>query len=259
MKVSGFMIDLDGTKYKGKNVLPGAVDFVKSLKEKEIPFVFLTNNSASDQKYYYNKLKRMGFDIEMKNILSSTVAAVRYIRKNFPGKKVFPLGTDLFVKEIVSNGIDVTDEHPDIVLMAFDTTITYEKLNKAYHFLLAGAEFIATHPDDLCPTEDGYDVDIGPFIRLLESMTGKTATITGKPNRIMVEIAAETMNADLKGMWMVGDRLYTDIKMASDAGISSVLVLSGETKTEDLQNSDTRPTIVKNSVSEIIAELGRKH
>ena len=259
MKASGFMIDLDGTIYKGKNVIPGAVEFVNSLKERSIPFVFLTNNSASDQAHYYNKLKGMGFDIEMKDILSSTVAAVRYIKKRFPGKKVFPLGTELFVKEIISHGIAVTEKDPEIVLLAFDKSITYEKLNKAYQFLLAGAEFIATHPDDLCPTEDGYDIDIGPFIRLLESMTGKAATVTGKPNRIMVEIAAETMNADPKGLWMIGDRIYTDIKMASDAGISSILVLSGETTAEDLVNSAERPTIVKNSVYEIIDELGRKH
>ena len=258
MKASGLMIDLDGTIYKGGNIIPGAVEFVVSLKKRKIPFVFLTNNSASDREHYFKKLRGMGLDIERNNILSSTVSAVRYIKREFPGKKVFPLGTELFVREIVSNGIAVTDECPDIVLLAFDKTITYEKLNKAYHFLLAGAEFIATHPDDLCPTEDAYDIDIGPFIRLLETMTGRTATITGKPNRLMVDIAAEAMGADPEGLWMIGDRLYTDIRMASDAGISSVLVLSGETSAEDLGGSGYRPTAVRGSVSEMVGEFERR-
>ena len=257
MKASGLMIDLDGTIYKGGKVIPGAVEFVDSLKKKKIPFVFLTNNSASDQEHYFKKLRGMGLEVEKRNILSSTVAAVRYIKREFSGKKVYPLGTELFVREIVSMGIKTTDEEPDIVLLAFDKTITYEKLNKAYHFLLAGAVFIATHPDDLCPTEDAYDIDIGPFIRLLETMTGKTAVITGKPNRLMVEIAAEVMGADPKGLWMIGDRLYTDIRMASDAGISSVLVLSGETSAEDVRGTEYRPTAVRGSVSDIIGEFER--
>ena len=250
--VSGFMIDMDGTVYKGNNVIKGAPEFIERLKERNIPFVFLTNNSASDREHYFNKLTRMGFKINIDNILTSTTATIAYIQKHHRGKTVYPLGTSKFIKEIKEAGICIDDEHPDIVLLAFDTSVTYEKMNNAYQFLKKGSKFIATHPDDLCPTEDGYDIDIGPFIRFFESMTGKKATVIGKPNKMMVRMAAEKMNVPLKRMVMVGDRIYTDMKMASDAGIRSIMVLSGEAKRSDLPRTDTVPTMIVNSVDDIL-------
>ena len=166
--------------------------------------------------------------------------------------QIYPLGTSKFVKEIKEAGIRIGDEHPDIVLLAFDTSMTYEKMNNAYQFLKKGSKFIATHPDDLCPTEYGYDIDIGPFIRFFESMTGKKATVIGKPNAIMVKMAAERMGVPLKDMVMVGDRVYTDMKMAADAGIRSIMVLSGEAKRSDAGGSGIRPTLVVDSVDDIL-------
>lgn len=245
------MIDLDGTIYKGSQPIPGAREFVSSLKENGIPFVFLTNNSSFGRNHYLSKLNGMGLDIGMHNVLSSTTATIRYLNVNRPGKKVFPLGTEDFVSEIEEGGIEIAEEDPDILLLAFDRTMTYGKMNRAYRFLRDGAEFIATHPDDLCPTEDGYDIDIGPFIRLFEQMTGTKATVIGKPNPLMAEMAAKEMNVRSDGLVMVGDRLYTDMRMAQDAGIRSVLVLSGETTEDDLKNSEIRPTLVVRDVGEI--------
>jgi HAD superfamily hydrolase (TIGR01457 family) len=249
--ISGLMIDMDGTVYRGSKVINGAPEFIERVKRKGIPFVFLTNNSASDRKHYLNKLKSMGFDVSIDNILTSATAAFRYIAKHHGNASVYPIGTQKFTEEAKASGIHIVDRDPDIVLLAFDTTITYERINNAYHFINNGAKFIATHPDDLCPTEDGYDVDIGPFIRLLESMTGVKAIVIGKPNRLMTEMAAEEMNVPWKGMVMIGDRIYTDIKMASDNDIRSILVLTGEAKAEDLEHSDVRPTVVAASVDEI--------
>ena len=118
------------------------------------------------------------------------------------------------------------------------------KINKAYRFLKNGSLFVATHPDDLCPTEDGYDIDIGPFIRMFESMTGAKAEIVGKPNRRMLEMAAEKMGVRTSEVVMVGDRIYTDMRMAENAGTRSVLVLSGEATREDLEGSGLSPTAV---------------
>ena len=117
-----------------------------------------------------------------------------------------------------------------------------------------GAEYIATHPDDVCPTEDGYDVDIGPFIRLFESLTGNKATVVGKPNRLMLDMAALEMGVEPDRVVMVGDRLSTDIRMAVDANIASILVLSGETDEALLKASGIRPTFVKGSVADIVPE-----
>jgi HAD superfamily hydrolase (TIGR01457 family) len=246
------MIDMDGTVYKGGNVIKGAPEFIERLKLKKIPFVFLTNNSSSDREHYYNKLIKMGFDVSIDNILTSTTATAAYIKKYHPGKTVYPVGTPKFVSEIIGMGLTVTDIDPDIVLLSFDTTITYEKINNAYQFLKNGAEFIATHPDDLCPTEDGYDIDIGPFIRMLESMTSTKATVIGKPNVLMVKMAAETMNVPQEETVMIGDRIYTDIKMASDAGIRSIMVLTGEAREDDLKEHKIRPTVIVSSVDHIL-------
>jgi len=248
--VSGFMIDLDGTIYKGGQPIDGATEFISVLKRKNIPFVFLTNNSSSSRSYYVEKLNRMGFDITAKNVLTSTTATLRYIEREYPKQTVYPLGTEQFVNEVKDSGIVISND-PDIVLLAFDKTITYQKINNAYHHILNGSKLIATHPDDLCPTETGYDVDIGPFIRFLESMTGTKAEVIGKPNEKMIEMAALEMNADPAKLVMIGDRLYTDMRMAFDSGIRSILVYSGETKPDDLKASDITVTFSVNSVADI--------
>ena len=251
MRYSGFMIDMDGTVYKGGDLIPGATDFIASLKAHDIPFVFLTNNSSHSRDYYYNKLTRMGFDVSIENVLTSNIATIRFVLSERPGKKVYVVGSPDVVDEVRSAGVDVVEEDPDIVYLTFDRTITYDKINKAYKALCNGAELIATHPDDVCPTETDYDIDIGPFIRMLEQMCQTTAVVIGKPNRLMLEMAAREMGVDAKGTVMVGDRLYTDIRIGNLAGTATILVLSGETCRQDLEGSDVCPTHVLDSVADI--------
>lgn len=255
MRYSGFMIDMDGTVYKGGDLIPGAIEFIDSLKERGIPFVFLTNNSSSARDHYYRKLVRMGFHVESENVLTSAIATTRFILSERAGKRVYPVASPDVVEEMRAAGVDIVDSDPDIVLLTFDRTITYEKINNAYRFLMSGAELIATHPDDLCPTEDAYDIDIGPFIRMFEQMCGKEAVVIGKPNGLMLDMAAREMGVDPEGTVMVGDRLYTDIEMAVRAGTASILVLSGETSEEQLKMSDIRPTHILRSVADIPALL----
>lgn len=251
MNKISFAIDMDGTVYKGGNPIPGAKEFISFLKNAEIPFVFLTNNSSHAREYYYQKLKGMGFDVGLDNILTSTVAAVEYLKQAYPGETVFPIASPEVIAEIGKSGIKLSEKDPDVVLLTFDKTITYEKLNIGYHAAMNGSPIIATHPDDLCPTEDSYDVDIGPFIRLFESLTKKDVFVVGKPNITMLKMAASVMGTDEKSVIMVGDRLYTDMKMAHDAGIRSVMVLSGEATREDLEGSEINPTYVLDSVADI--------
>ncbi|MBE6521537.1 MAG: HAD-IIA family hydrolase [Thermoplasmata archaeon] len=251
MRYSGFMIDMDGTVYKGGDLIPGATDFIAALKAKGIPFVFLTNNSSHSRDYYYNKLVRMGFDVSIDNVLTSNIATIRFVLSERPGKRVYVVGAPDVIEEVRSAGINVVEEDPDIVYLTFDRTIDYDKINKAYKALCKGAELIATHPDDVCPTETDYDIDIGPFIRLFEQMCQTTAVVIGKPSRLMLEMAAREMGVDPKGTVMVGDRLYTDIRMGNLAGIATILVLSGETSRGDLEGSDVVPTHVLDSVADI--------
>jgi HAD superfamily hydrolase (TIGR01450 family) len=249
--VAGVMLDMDGTVYHGDQPVEGASRFVARLREAGIPFAFITNNSSHTRGFYYRRLSSMGFDISEDEIITSATATARYLRESRPGARIFLLASPEVREEIVSYGVDVTDERPDTVLLTFDRTICYDRINRAYHLIASGADLIATHPDDLCPTEDFYDVDIGPFIRLFESLTGKKATVIGKPNPLMLEMAAKVMNADPSKTIMIGDRLYTDIRMARDAGIRSVLVLTGETSEDDLVSSEIKPDHVVPSVAEI--------
>jgi HAD superfamily hydrolase (TIGR01457 family) len=255
MRFTGFMIDMDGTVYKGSELIPGATDFIRSLKENGIPFVFLTNNSSHSRSYYFDKLTRMGFDVEMKNVLTSNIATIRFVLSQRPGKRVYVVGSPEVVQEVRDAGIDVVDEDPDIIYLTFDRTITYEKINKAFKALRNGAELIATHPDDVCPTETDYDIDIGPFIRMFEQMCQTSAVVIGKPNRLMLEMAALEMGVEPEGTVMVGDRLYTDMRMGIDAGISTILVLSGETSRKDLEGSGVKPTYILDSVRDIPSML----
>ena len=251
------MIDMDGTVYKGSEIIPGAKEFIDFLLREKIPFVFLTNNSSHTREHYSDKLRKMGFNVDKKSILTSTIAAVRFIKEKRTGKKVFVIATPEVTREIEELGIKSHEEDPDIVLLTFDRTITFDKINKAYHFIMNGAELIATHPDDLCPMEDSYDVDIGQFIHLLSYLTGTVPVIIGKPSRLMLEMAAGEMGVDKENTMMIGDRLYTDMKMASSAGIASVLVLSGEAKMSDLDGLETKPTYIIGSVAELPDLLSR--
>ncbi len=249
----GFALDMDGTVYHGDRPIPGAKEFINGLKEKGIPFRFITNNSSHARGFYAARLKRMGFDIEDKDVLTSTVATINFIRERRPGKSVYAIATPDVAQEIAESGIPMAEEGnvPDIVLLTFDTTINYKKLNDGYQYIMKGAEFIATHPDDVCPTEYGYDVDIGPFIRLFESLTDREAVVVGKPNRLLLDMAAVDMGVPSGDVVMVGDRLSTDIRMAVDAGIRSILVLSGETDRALLEKTGMNPTWVFDSVADI--------
>lgn len=250
--VSGVLLDMDGTVYLGDNPIDGAAEFIRRLKDADIPYAFITNNSSNTRNYYYQRLKRMGFPATEDSVITSAVAAAEFIKTERENSKTYVLASPEVEKELISLGVDVTDENPDIVLLTFDRTMTYGKLNDAYRMISDGAEFIATHPDMFCPTEDGYDVDIGPFITLLESLTGTKAKIIGKPEPLMLEMASRFLKINPNKAVMIGDRLYTDIKMAKDANIRSVLVLSGETSRDQLNGSDTRSTAVADSVADIM-------
>lgn len=252
----GFALDMDGTLYKGENPIPGAKEFVAELERRGIPYRYLTNNSSHPCSFFAARLRRLGFDEDGRNVLSSTVATARFIKAEREGAKVYAIATPEVEAELESLGVDlVGEEEADTVLLTFDTTVDYRKLNAGYHLMLRGAELVATHPDDLCPTESSYDVDIGPFIRLFESLTGAKATVVGKPSRRMLEMAGAEMGIDPSDVVMVGDRLSTDIRMGMDAGTRTVLVMSGETDRAMLDASDVRPTYVVDSVADIIPEL----
>lgn len=180
-KTKYFIIDMDGTFYLGGNIIPGAPDFITRLRETGRDFYFFTNNSSNNVEVCRAKLAKMGFPVDEQRVIISSHVAADYLNRNYAGKRVYLLGNERLTADLAAAGINLVEDEPDIVLLGFDTTLTYEKLRKAVKFIDGGATYIATHPDVNCPTEDGYMPDTGSMIELFAASTGKRPLVLGKP------------------------------------------------------------------------------
>lgn len=243
-KVRGFLIDLDGTLYLGDRLLPGARRLIELLREREIQFLFLTNNSSHHRGQYGEKLRQLGLDVSDEHIFTSGEATAKYLSREQDGAKAHVVGTSALLEEFEEHGFQLVDENPDVVVLGFDTTLTYKKLWRLCDFVRDGLPFIATHPDLNCPVPGGFMPDIGAMIAFVEASTGRQPdSIIGKPNRTIVEAVELKMDINASKLCMVGDRLSTDIALGKH-GPTTVMVLSGETCLKDLQESEIQPDYV---------------
>lgn len=249
--IHAYLFDMDGTIYLGPKPIPGAAEFIRFLQETNCPFLFLTNNPSADADYYSKKLNAMGIDASPDNILTAGAATATYLVGETKWRKVCVLGTPCFENELRRAGLTLDDSDPEVVVISFDKTLTYEKLERACLLLNEGLPYIATNPDRVCPTEYGYIPDCGAIAALIESATGRTPRFIGKPSPDFAKMALLKLNAQAGHTAMVGDRLYTDMEMARQAGLTSILVLSGETGKTDLQNAAEQPDFVFDSVAEL--------
>ncbi len=246
-----FIFDMDGTVLLGSQLIDGAKEFINYLASKDIGHIFLTNNSANSRKDYVEKLGKLGLTITEDQVFTSGEATARFLLKQNSGARVFLAGTPSLEREFRDFGFQLTDEHPDFVVLGFDTTLTYQKLYKLCDLIRSGVPYIATHPDINCPTETGFMPDIGSIMALIETSTGRRADVViGKPNLPIVEALLEKTGVSLEELVMVGDRLYTDINMGQ-SGITTVLVLSGETKLEDIPLALHQPDYVVKDLGEL--------
>ena len=252
-----FLLDMDGTFYLGNQLLEGSQHFVECLSsDEERDFVFLTNNSSKSRTDYLKKLKNMGFDFPLDKMMTSGEATVIYLKQKISNPSVYLVGTENLEQEFRNAGIVLTGNQPDCVVLGFDTTLTYQKLWKLCDFVRAGVPYIATHPDFNCPIEGGFMPDIGGMIAFVKACTGREPdVIIGKPNRYIIDSTAEKFGVPHDQIMMVGDRLYTDIAVGAHAGISTALVLSGETSLDDLKNSDVQPDYIFKNLGELADEL----
>jgi HAD superfamily hydrolase (TIGR01457 family) len=253
-----FLLDLDGTFYLGEKLLPGAMELLNLLVERNLDYLFLTNNSSKHAGLYVDKLARFNVNVGKEHILTSGEATVIYLQKEMPDAKVFLVGTRALEEEFVNCGFKLTDKDPDVVVLGFDTTLTYKKLWKICDLVRDRYPYIATHPDINCPTETGFMPDIGSFIALIEASTGrKPDVVIGKPNDHMVQAVLERTGHKKNEIAMIGDRLYTDIAMGR-TGIITILVLSGETKKCDLALSKIKPDLLVEDLREVVRLLKKK-
>ena len=246
-----FVLDMDGTFYLGDRLIPGSLDFIGKLKQTGKRFLFFTNNSSKISSFYKQKLESMGCLVDEASVVTSGDVTIKYLQEKHPGKRIYLLGTELLRNSFIKSGIQPDADKPDIVVVGFDTTLTYEKISLACSYIRNGAEFIATHPDFNCPTEDGFIPDCGAMCAMITASTGVKPKYLGKPygeTIDMIKIITGMKNEDIV---FIGDRLYTDIAIGVNNGVTSVLVLSGETTLEDLKLSEIQPDFVFSSLAEL--------
>lgn len=253
-------LDLDGTLYKGKTLFEWTVPFLELLRELELSYYFLTNNCSRSGADYVHHLKRIGLQVTSEQIFTSGQATIDLLRERYPlVRRVLLLGTDSLGKEFQDAGFELIRGaslcEPDAVVVAFDTSLSYDRLCTAAYWIKQGKPFIATHPDLVCPTDtDTLLIDCGAICASLERSTGRPPdVVVGKPDPQMLRGILHRHAIEPRQLAMVGDRLYTDIAMANACGALGVLVLSGESTRENIEQSEAQPDLVVAN----LAEFGR--
>ncbi len=254
--VKCFLLDMDGTFYLGENLIDGSLDFLDALRQTGRKAIFLTNNSSHSSAFYRARLARMGVPEDFRNVLTSAQATARYIVNEYAGKSVYLLANRDATEEMVSLGLKIDEKNPDLVVIAFDTELDYGKMTAVCDFVRAGLPYIATHPDYNCPTETGFIPDIGAIIAFIKASAGREPdVIIGKPHAGIVRESLRAAGERAEALAMVGDRLYTDIATGVNFGMTSILVMSGETTEAMRAASPIRPTLTFDRLADMIPYL----
>ncbi|QDA30581.1 HAD family hydrolase [Thermococcus indicus] len=262
----GLIFDMDGVLYRGNKPVDGARELIEFLKEAGIPFIFLTNNSTRDPSMYREKLISMSIDVPEEAIVTSGLATRLYMEKHLKPGKIFVIGGEGLLREMerLGWGIVGVDEARNggwrevkHVVVGLDPNLTYEKLKYATLAVRNGAGFIGTNPDTTYPAEDGIHPGAGAIIAALRASTDVEPLIIGKPNEPAFEVARERLMGfgDVGEIWMVGDRLDTDIVFAKRFGMKAVMVLTGVNTLKDIEETGIKPDLVLPSVKELLDYL----
>ncbi len=250
-------LDMDGTIYLGSKLFDWTLPFLKQLRDAGITYSFLTNNPTRSISDYVAKLHKLGINAQPEEVYTTAVATIDYIKINYPeARRLFVLGTPSMLAEFEAAGFELTaddpTDRPDLLVVAFDTTLTYNRLCRAAWWAAQGLPYIATNPDRVCPTDQEVIlVDCGSMTRCIEHATGREPDIViGKPNPDMLRCIMATRGLQPDEVAMCGDRIYTDVATARNAGALGVLVLSGETTLETALASDPMPAITARTVAD---------
>ena len=255
-EITCFALDMDGTIYLGNQWIEGAREFLSAVENAGKKYIFLTNNSSKGPENYVKKLADMGLSVKKEQIVTSGQATIYYLKRNFPGKRVFLLGNELLKAEFLEEGIVLDDENPEVVVTGFDTSLDYAKMCKVCDFVRSGLPYIATHPDYNCPTETGFIPDAGAIHAFIHASAFRYPDhVVGKPSGDIMDYLAERAGVSKAETAMVGDRLYTDVAAGVNNGYTGILVLSGEATMEDAKASDVMPDMIFDSVKEMIPYL----
>lgn len=266
LEIEGVILDLDGTIYLGEVALPRAVETCHALRRRGMRLLFVSNKPLADREAYADKLTRLGIPAGKDDVITSTHVMGRYLKRTAPALLLYVIGEEKTRDELRGHGLSVVsdfiDQDPrevidpagiDAVVVAFDRTLDYRKLNTAYQALMRGAHFYATNADKACPVPGGSVPDAGATIKALEHSTGRALElVAGKPSPLMLKEANEILQLPPGRCIMVGDRLETDMLMGVEAGMHTALVLTGVTRREEVAISAIKPDFILDSLAELL-------
>jgi NagD protein len=255
LNFSGYIFDLDGTIYRGEKLIAGAKETIEKLKSLSKKIVYLSNKPIQTREDYAAKLSRLGIPTGPAEVINSSLVMARWLSRQALGATIFVIGEPPLIGEMRREGFRISEKPDEVqyVVISFDRTFDYRKLNIALQAIKRGAHFVATNPDRTCPVEGGEIPDCAAMIGAVEGATGKKVeVIVGKPSDIMIQVAVDIMGLHPRDCLLVGDRLETDMVMGKKAGMATALVLTGVTSREALSQSGIQPDYVWESVAEML-------
>ncbi len=251
----GYLIDMDGVLYRGSELIPGADVFIAELRQRDMPFRLLTNNSQRTRRDVVAKVARLGIEVEEEHIFTSAMATARFLAQQKPNGTAFVIGEGGLLTALHQNGYAVVDHEPDYVVVGEGRTFNLELVEAAVRMILGGAQLIATNLDPNCPTQNSLRPGCGAMVAMLEIATGVRAFSVGKPSPVMMRAARKELGLTTDETTMIGDTMETDILGGVQLGFHTVLVLSGGTSREDLRRYAYRPDAVVDSLAELASQL----
>ena len=254
-QVKMFVLDMDGTIYLGERLFPFTKDFLRRVRETGRDFCFFTNNSSKNKGAYLEKLARMGIEIPPEKMLISNGVILEWLKEHHPGASCYVVGTPPLREDFRRAGFASDDPEADVVVLGFDTTLTYEKLRIACDLVRAGRPVYGVNPDWNCPVEGGFIPDCGSIAALVKASTGVQCEFFGKPSPHTLQYMLRQTGCRPEELAVVGDRLYTDIAVTSGSEAMGILVMSGETTPEILAQSETKPDLVVRDLEELAGML----
>ena len=252
----GLLIDMDGVIYRGGEVIPGACEFINSLVDAKIPFLFLTNNSQRTRLDIATKIQRMGMRVTKDHIYTCAMSTARFLSRQKENVTAFVLGEGGLMNALNKNDIAIVDKDPDYVIVGEGRSYTFEQLEQATNLVIKGAKLIATNMDPNCPTANGGTrPGCGAIVKLLEEATGKKAFDLGKPSPIMMRDARKLLGLEAGHTFMIGDTMSTDVLGGLQLGYHSILVLSGGTKSADIDKYAYMPDTIVDSLADLSVRM----
>ena len=254
-----YLFDMDGTLYLGDRLYDFTIELLETLKATGRKYLFMTNNSSKSVEDYIKKLAKLGISSTRDDFITSSQATAYYLKQHHWGQKLYVCGTRSLKRELEMEGFTVTENVDEVecIVMGFDTELTFQKLHDVSYLLLTreSIPYIATNPDYVCPTEFGSVPDCGSVCDMIYNATKKRPVVIGKPSPLMPLLAMDQHGYSKEETAVVGDRIYTDVKCGLNAGITGILVMSGETTAEILAESADKPHLVLRDAGEILAAI----